>query len=514
VSIDSGGDVAATPGRRPAPCSLRRSCWRAVLLASGLLLAHTSVGQSTSAAPRPDAQFDFMNLITRNGLHDLLVEDWNAYGQFTYIASWKLPFAAKYTNLNGSNGSLLPTAELGFTGSFTLMFAVRLWKGAEAYVAPEVISEQPLSGLKGLAGAIQDSDLQKGGVPTPALYHSRAYVRQTIELGGESVTKDSQPMQLAATYDRRRLVLVVGNFSILDFFDRSTIITDPHENFFALGFQTYAAWDFNSDARGYSWGGVAELYWDDWAVRFGRITPPQEPNQLPVTFSLDKYYGDQLELEHTYRIGELDGSIRVLGYRNRNLMGRFSDAIAVFEANPQENAAACTTFNYGSTNANAPDLCWVRRPNVKLGVGIAIEQHLPDDFGAFFRGMYADGQTEVDAYTSADRSLSFGVVAKGSLWNRKTDVAGIGMNLGWLSEAHIEYLRLGGVDGFIGDGDIRAAPETNLDVFYGVNLNLLNSIWFLSSCWFSVDYQHVINPAFNADRGPVDIFGARFHVEF
>ena len=35
----------------------------------------------------------------------------------------------------------------------------------------------------------------------------------------------------------------------------------------------------------------------------------------------------------------------------------------------------------------------------------------------------------------------------------------------------------------------------------------------LDPLWLSADYQHVIHPAYNADRGPVDIGGARLHVE-
>jgi len=29
-----------------------------------------------------------------------------------------------------------------------------------------------------------------------------------------------------------------------------------------------------------------------------------------------------------------------------------------------------------------------------------------------------------------------------------------------------------------------------------------------------VDYQHLANPAYNADRGPVDFFNGRVHFEF
>src|ERR1700729_3939692 len=110
-----------------------------VLLIAGVVLASRS---ASALAPeeRPDEQFDFMNLLTHHGLHDIEDESWNAYGQFTYISSWKLPFSARYTNLNGSNNSLVPDAEESFTGSFTLFFGLRLWKGGEAYLVPEVIS--------------------------------------------------------------------------------------------------------------------------------------------------------------------------------------------------------------------------------------------------------------------------------------------------------------------------------------------------------------------------------------
>jgi hypothetical protein len=58
------------------------------------------------------------------------------------------------------------------------------------------------------------------------------------------------------------------------------------QGFLSLAFLTYPAYDFASDARGYSWGGVAELYRDDWPMRVARITPPKDPNQLPVDFRL------------------------------------------------------------------------------------------------------------------------------------------------------------------------------------------------------------------------------------
>jgi carbohydrate-selective porin OprB len=120
--------------------------------------------------------------------------------------------------------------------------------------------------------------------------------------------------------------------------------------------------------------------------------------------------------------------------------------------------------------------------------------------------MISDGRTEVDAYTATDRSLSFGTLAKGSAWSRTRDLAGAGVNLGWISRVHADYLRLGGIDGFIGDGSIRPAMEGSVDVFY--------SGYLRGSLWLSGDYQRIVHPGFNADRGPVNVFSVRIHGEF
>jgi hypothetical protein len=319
---------------------------------------------------------------------------------------------------------------------------------------------------------------------------------------------ESNPMQLATAVDSRRLVLTAGNFTILDVFDRNSVSWDPRQTFFNMAFMTYSSWDFPSDARGYSWGATAELYWDEWALRIGRITPPQNPNQLQTDFRIWKFYGDEIELEHDHELLGRAGAVRLLGYRNQVDTGSFDDAIAAFQANPsQKNAANCgANFSYNSGNADAPDLCFVRKTNVKLGIGLDLEQYVTPDLGVFFRGMYSDGRTEVDAYNPADRSVSVGAVAKGSAWHRPFDVTGVGFGMSWISHTHAQYLAMGGVDGFIGDGNLRQAGEGIVEAFYSVNL--------LKALWLSADYQFLWNPAYNADRGPVTIVGGRVHGEF
>src|ERR1700679_3996452 len=202
----------ASVQRSALPCAptryIKLRCARSAFWLASLIFAWVpAVAQNGSpGAPPPDDQPTFMKLLSDDGLHDIVNESWNAYGQFTYVTNWKLAFPADYTNLNGSINSLLPTAERSFTGTATLYLGVKLWTGAEAYLVPEIISELPFDQLKGLGGAIQNSELQKGGTETPQIYHSRAYLKQTIGFGGERVVKESGQMQLGTTYDSRRLV--------------------------------------------------------------------------------------------------------------------------------------------------------------------------------------------------------------------------------------------------------------------------------------------------------------------
>ncbi len=473
----------------------------AVLLLAGPLRAQP--------APEEDATFSFMRLLSERGLHDLDDERWNAYGQFTYITVLKLPFHAPYTNANGSVSSFDPNLERSFTGTFSLFLGARPWPGAEVFVEPDVLSELPLSRLRGLGGVTEDFELQKTGSIAPTLYRARLFLRQTFDLGGTKQHQDSRPLQIGSTVESRRLVLTGGNFGVIDVFDKNGVTGDPRQTFFNEAFMTHSSYDFPADARGFTWGLTAELYWDDWVVRAGWLLPPVNPNEQSIDFHFWNRFGDEIEFEHDHAIAGRPGAARFLVYLNRVFSGRFDEAIAAFEADPRKNAGDCpsTSYNYGSRNFTAPDLCWVRRTNTKIGFGVNLEQYVAKDVGLFLRAMWSDGRTEVDAYDSADRDLSFGAVAKGSLWRRPLDVAGVALAVSWISDVHAKYLAMGGVDGFIGDGHLRQAPEGLFETFYSVNL--------FRAIWLAADYQLIWNPGYNADRaGPINLFGAKAHAEF
>ncbi len=107
------------------------------LLAAGVgaglvLAAAPASAQAGPPSGHHNEAFDVMNFLADHHIHDIDDESWNAYGQFTYLSSWKLPFHAPYTNKNGSTNSLAPDAERSFTASFTLFFGLKLWPGGEA----------------------------------------------------------------------------------------------------------------------------------------------------------------------------------------------------------------------------------------------------------------------------------------------------------------------------------------------------------------------------------------------
>jgi high affinity Mn2+ porin len=75
-----------------------------------------------------------------------------------------------------------------------------------------------------------------------------------------------------------------------------------------------------------------------------------------------------------------------------------------------------------------------------------------------------------------------------------------------LSTDRRQFLEAGGISFFIGDDKLSYKPETIFEGFYSLGLG--------KSSWLTGDYQRIQNPAYNASRGPVNVFAVRFHAEF
>jgi carbohydrate-selective porin OprB len=75
-----------------------------------------------------------------------------------------------------------------------------------------------------------------------------------------------------------------------------------------------------------------------------------------------------------------------------------------------------------------------------------------------------------------------------------------------LSAAHQAYLAAGGFAAFIGDGRIRYRPENIAEAYYSLGVG--------KHAWLTLDLQHILNPAYNADRGPVTVASLRLHASY
>lgn len=406
--------------------------------------------------------------------------------QATYVWQLKPAFPAAYS---GSN-SLSPEKEKSDSLSATIFLGTRMWSGGELYFNPEMVMSQSLSNLTGLGG-LTNGENQKGGGSNPTLYLARLFFRQTWGLGGGTEAVESAPNQLAGAADKRRLVLTVGKLSLIDIFDNNSLAHDPRTQFLNWTLMDYGAFDFAADQRGYSVGAAVEYYDDDWALRVGRFEQPIESNGLPLDSRLFAHYGDQVEIEHAHEIAGQPGRLRLLVFRNRARMGGFQDAL---------------NFWNSQGRVGVPDVGNVRKDQSKAGVGVSLEQSITRDIGLFARASRNDGGEEVYAFAEIDHSLTGGIVAKGRAWGRSADTVGVAYAQNGLSSAHRQYLANGGLGFFVGDGNINYRPERILESYY--------SLGMARSTWLSLDYQRIENPAYNADRGPVRIVGARLHLEY
>ena len=340
-------------------------------------------------------------------------------------------------------------------------------------------------------GGFSNGEATRAASSSPKIYRQRLFLRQTVGMGNGSERLAREANQMASIVDHDRLVFTAGNFSLLDILDDNAYAKDPRLQFLNWSNMTYAAYDYAADARGFGWGAAAEWYSGDWVIRFARMTAPRDPNALAIDYAITRHYGDQIEIDHGHSLGELPGRVRLLAYRNRARLATFKDALAAGSANPDAQPALLS--------ARTGD-------HIKTGIGVNLEQALSESTGVFVRAMTSDGRTETMAFTEADRSIAAGVSIRGTHWHRAQDTIGLALMQNRLSADRRDYLAAGNLSFFIGDGGLRYRPESILETYYSLALNRHLTL--------SIDYQHIANPAYNADRGPVHFLGLRGHLEF
>lgn len=399
--------------------------------------------------------------------------------QTTFVSQEHDSFRSPYQGQN----SLLPGREVKNTFTHTLFFGWRAWSGGEIYLNPEIAYGRGFSDVTGLAG-FPNGEIAKAISPDPTLYRARAFLRQTFGLGGGATGFIAgKQNQLPGRYDAKRLVITLGNFSALDIFDDNRYAHEPREQFLNWALVTNGAWDFPADSRGYTWGGAIEYITPVWALRYGRLLMPREANGLRLD---PKSHGDVVELKYPHHFGERDGAARVLFFSNTAHMGSYRQTL--------------------DNMSPGLDLALTAAYRRKYGWAVNLEQELASWAGAFTRLGWNDGHSETFAWTEIDRHFSVGVSLKGALWGRPGDVLGIAAMRNGLSEDHRDFLAAGGHGFILGDGALNYGTERILESYYLLAVTRRTSA--------TIDFQHVSNPAYNRDRGPVNIVSLRLHYGF
>jgi len=143
---------------------------------------------------------------------------------------------------------------------------------------------------------------------------------------------------------------------------------------------------------------------------------------------------------------------------------------------------------------------------VKYGFGVNLQQDLPHHLRGYARWGWNEGQHESFAYTEVDDTVQVGADLAGNAWHRPVDkIGGVFVSNG-ISADHQHYLELGGKGFLLGDGALNYGRETIFETYYTAH------VW--RGIFLGPDLQHINNPGYNRDRGPVLVAGFRFHIEF
>jgi high affinity Mn2+ porin len=412
---------------------------------------------------------------------------WSVHWQATIIPQYHFKFNAAYSGDNS-----LQTSEPTRTSfSTTLFLKYKPFNNAYIVFNPEAAGGKGLSKTLGIAG-FSNGEVYRVGDPTPKPFIGRLYWEQRIPLSNEMEKVEDDINQISETTHKDYISVIAGKFSLTDFFDDSQISHDPRTQFFNWALMGNGGWDYPANTRGYTMGTVIQALYKDWGARAALTTVPIEANGPELQFKWGKAMGFVLELEKTHLFQKNDRQFSTvhLGYFiNYANMGNYQQSIAnasLFGVAPNIQS----TRQYGRSK-------WGFYANVDNNFG-------PLHF--FLKASINDGKNETWAFTEIDKSFTTGFQLDGELWKRVQDKFAIAYINNNLSNDHKTYLEKGGYGFLIGDGKLNYGAEQIIEAYYSMHVT--------KQIFLSPDYQFVMNPAYNKDRGPVHIIGCRLHIEF
>jgi high affinity Mn2+ porin len=408
-------------------------------------------------------------------------------GQANFVFQTHPDFRAAYSGPH----SLSPDYEKATSRVMTLYTGLRLNSSTEILVDIEEAGGAALSQGLGLAGNT-DLDIVRNPALSKAPYLGRAMIHKVFALSKDKVENHRSYLSLFDELPRRRLEIRIGKFSMPDFFDANSVGTDTHLQFLNWTVDNNGAWDYAADTRGYTVGIVADYEDRNWGFRFGEALMPKVANGIDLVWRPWQVHAENWEYE--LRRGILpkkSGVIRLLAYSDHANMG-------IYRA---QNLQAKDGVVAVPDITNHP---W--HVTLKYGFGINIEQNLTRNFTAYARWGWDNGKTESFAYTEVDSTFNQGIGANGALWHRKNDRAGAAFVSNGIKKDHQVYLALGGEGFLLGDGGLNYGRENIFESYYTAH------IW--RGIYLAPGVQHINNPGYNRDRGPVVVPTFRAHVEF
>lgn len=406
--------------------------------------------------------------------------NWSFHLQQTIVEQYQPGVRGPYF----SDFSLSPNEEHALSLTTTFFIGRRLWKGAELFFNPELAGGSGLSAARGVAG-FPNGETFRIGDPRPQAYVARLYFTQKFALGDHTDWQEDEANALKGNEPSSYISVTAGKFSMADYFDANMYSHDPRSQFLNWSLMSTGAWDYPANTRGYTYSILLQYVTPDLALRYAAALVPVNANGPVLDWNIQQYHAHMAEVERSFYIGKRRGTLRVMGFYNQAHMGNY-------------NEAAARHVNIDSTHNGSRG---------KYGLGLNLEQELGDHLGLFARASWNDGTNETWAFTEIDQSISTGISMDGTKWKRPEDIFGLAAVVNGISTAHQHYLKGGGKGFMIGDGNLNYAPEMICEVYYNI---LIHGQHF----WLTPDYQFIINPAYNKDRGPAHVPGLRLHAEF
>jgi high affinity Mn2+ porin len=410
-------------------------------------------------------------------------ESFAVHGQFTYVEQESSRFNAPYRGPNSLSPGIGDE-----TVDATLYLGARPWSGAQVWVNGELDQGFGLDNTLGVAG-FPSGEAYKVGKKQPYFRLPRAFLRQSIDLGGEAQTDQAAANLLAGSHTADHLVFWLGKFSVPDVFDANQYAHDPRGDFLNWAAIDAGTFDYAADAWGYTVGAAVEWYRGDWTGRAGLFDLSDVPNSPHLDPGFHEFQSI-IELEHRHEILGASGRVLLTVFDSRGRMGLLDQAVEVAQG-----------------TGTVPDIAAARAYRGRAGASLGLEQKVVEDLGVFARVGKAGGNTEAYEFTDIDRTLSAGISLAGSRWHRADDTFGLAGINNAISASRQNYLKAGGLGILVGDGRLpHPGPEQIMESYYSA------ALWQFAH--LSFDYQWINHPAYNRDRGPASVFAVRLHAQF